>query len=358
MKAERQSNIELARIFAIVGVFILHYNNPIMGRGIAYAKGINLYILYFLESLSICGVDLFMLISGYFMCKTQKVSIWKPIKLLVQVVLFSFGVYLLRGLISGNGLSLKGVIASLVPANYFVILYSVTYLLAPYLNIIVNKLSEQQFRKFIVLLLILFSIWPTAVDVLSELIGHYYNGLSTVGVYGSQWGYSIVNFTLMYLVGAFLRREKGILDQVRTWKVAVSLFACVVVMIIWSRINDYIGYLTEKTAWEYCNPLVILSAVFIFLLFARLHLGVNRIINKISEGVFSIYLLHSIFLEKIGIEIAVQKNPVILLIHIFVSASLVCCICLFVHQLYSFISKPIFKKLEERVKVPQINVGE
>jgi len=28
MKAQRQSNIELARIFAIIEVIILHYNNP------------------------------------------------------------------------------------------------------------------------------------------------------------------------------------------------------------------------------------------------------------------------------------------------------------------------------------------
>ena len=77
-RKERQSNIELLRILAIMGVIVLHYNNPLIGRGITYAKegSVNFYILYFLESLFACGVDLFMLISGYFMCESKKKSVW------------------------------------------------------------------------------------------------------------------------------------------------------------------------------------------------------------------------------------------------------------------------------------------
>lgn len=32
-KIERQSNIELLRILAIMGVIVLHYNNPVIGGG-------------------------------------------------------------------------------------------------------------------------------------------------------------------------------------------------------------------------------------------------------------------------------------------------------------------------------------
>ena len=75
---ERKSNIELLRIFTMIGVIILHYNNPTIGGGITYAtKGsANFYILYFLESLFACAVDLFILISGYFMCTNNKRNIF------------------------------------------------------------------------------------------------------------------------------------------------------------------------------------------------------------------------------------------------------------------------------------------
>lgn len=38
-KRERQSNIELLRVLAIMGVIVLHYNNPVMGGGYFVCKG-------------------------------------------------------------------------------------------------------------------------------------------------------------------------------------------------------------------------------------------------------------------------------------------------------------------------------
>lgn len=93
---KRQSNIELLRMFAIMGVIVLHYNNPAMWGGISYVVkgGLNYYILYLLESTFVCGVDLFMLISGYFMCESKIRSLWKPIRLIVQVIVFRETIYL------------------------------------------------------------------------------------------------------------------------------------------------------------------------------------------------------------------------------------------------------------------------
>lgn len=44
---ERQSNIELLRIFAMLGIVCLHYNNPSIGGGFEYVKygSINYYSL-------------------------------------------------------------------------------------------------------------------------------------------------------------------------------------------------------------------------------------------------------------------------------------------------------------------------
>lgn len=78
----RKSNIELLRIFACIGVIILHF----VGRGIKYFEGfsINSLLLYYIEAVSICSVDLFMLISGYFMCNQAQRSVKKIGRLLSQ----------------------------------------------------------------------------------------------------------------------------------------------------------------------------------------------------------------------------------------------------------------------------------
>ena len=209
-KKARQSNIELLRIFAIIGVVILHYNNPAIGGGIKYAEegSINFYILYFLESMFVCAVDLFMLISGYFMCKSKKINLWKPLELLFQVMLFKEATYLLRILMHSIPFSFKSIFTSLIPANYFVILYCCVFVLSPYLNKFICELSQKKQGELMYIVIILFAVYPTAVDVLSELRADEFIGLSSVGMYGSQYGYSIVNFILMYLIGAYLQLGK------------------------------------------------------------------------------------------------------------------------------------------------------
>ena len=70
----RQSNIELLRIFAACGVIILHYNNAGIGGGFAaVADGsLNQFIMMTLEMMAICAVNLYVLISGYFMRDSYK----------------------------------------------------------------------------------------------------------------------------------------------------------------------------------------------------------------------------------------------------------------------------------------------
>lgn len=116
-----------------------------------------------------------------------------------------------------------------------------------------------------VIVLVLFSVYPTIVDVFVEVTGRLWNGVSTVGMYGSQWGYSIVNFILMYIIGAYLRFEGLEIKKWNMGKIIALWVILIFTMTVWARINDYTGYAVERSAWEYCNPLVIASAVLVFL---------------------------------------------------------------------------------------------
>ena len=58
----------------MLGVIALHYNNKNIGRGLMLVapESVNYYVLMLLESIMICAVNLFILISGYFSCKNRK----------------------------------------------------------------------------------------------------------------------------------------------------------------------------------------------------------------------------------------------------------------------------------------------
>ena len=66
-RRDRESNIELLRILAMFGVIILHYNNPSIG-GLSFVKygSLNYWFLNIAESIFVCAVNLFMIISAYF----------------------------------------------------------------------------------------------------------------------------------------------------------------------------------------------------------------------------------------------------------------------------------------------------
>lgn len=77
----RESNIEVLRILSTIGGIVLHYN---LNAGIFADKAMDTFsywILYCLESMSVCAVDLFLVISGYYMCSSNKRNLWKPIEL-------------------------------------------------------------------------------------------------------------------------------------------------------------------------------------------------------------------------------------------------------------------------------------
>ncbi len=350
---ERQSNIELLRILAMCGVIVLHYNNATIGGGLAYARGINLYILYCLESLFACAVNLFVLISGYFMCTKQKRALDKPFELLVQVILFNEIFYILSVLVHHEHADMKHILGRLIPANWFVILYIALYFISPFLNMVIQKVEESgTFKKFVVILVLLFSVYPTLVDVLGEVTHKEYIGLSSIGMYGSQWGYSIVNFSLMYIIGAYLRVHLDMNSS--NIKNGVRIFGGVVVLTIWAIINNKTGFATERSAWEYCNPLVIFIAIEIFRMFSKINVTHRVLINELAGASFTVYLLHNRFLKFLQIPYFVSKISVIMILHIAISVLLIYIVCTVIYICYSrtilwtmkiiYNKVPIFKK--------------
>lgn len=199
----RQSNVELLRIIAAMGVVVLHYINPGIGGGFRFVErgSVNMQILVALESLFICAVDLFMIISGYFQCKSLKASSRKAVELLVQLIVFEALLYGMK-VLSGGAFSWTEMVSTIVPTDYFIVLYCVTYILSPYINLLISKLSLRQFRSLLAILFLLFSVQSGLLNWLENLLNINLDSGSTYSIKGDQEGYTIVTFVLCYLIGA------------------------------------------------------------------------------------------------------------------------------------------------------------
>lgn len=90
-KGTRISNIELLRIVSMIMVLNLHtFGGTEHGAGIIQAMD------FFRHSASICAVNTFIIISGYFGIKWKVKSIFN---LIFQILFYSFGVYVVCTLI-------------------------------------------------------------------------------------------------------------------------------------------------------------------------------------------------------------------------------------------------------------------
>ena len=352
----RESGIELLRILSMMGVVLLHYNNRTMGQALALVQEgtINQYIVYFIENLCVCGVNIYILISGYYMCKTQKRSASKVIELFLQVILFKIAFYFMSVYMGMSIFSLRDLFINAIPNNYYLILYCALFIISPYINLILNELSKRQLRNLTVCLFVLFSVWTIVFDVLQNWYGISSFGLSTIGMYGSQEGYTIVNFIVVYVIGAYIRLCDK--DKVRTSLVIVLIITLLCVMTYLSIFEHRRGYISIVT-WNYNNPLVIILSACWFILFKKIAIR-SRIVNELAKGSFTCFLFHGAFLMYLNIPLFVNANPGKLVIHMIGSAVGLYLLSYIVYKIYSFctnwfinIVSPFINKINLSVEI-------
>ena len=182
------------------------------------------------------------------------------------------------------------------------------------------------------------------VVLLKEVTGNEYNGLSTIGMYGSQYGYSIVNFVLMYVLGAMLQEYS---PRWKTKTLVVYLLMDLALIFTWSFWEYHMfKQFTYGTAFEYCNPLVIAEAVLLFVIFSRINIQ-SKTVNALAGASFTVYLIHGYFLAHIGIKKFASRSLPIVALHLCVSILALYLAGFIVDLIYKFVMKPLWSFIGE-----------
>ncbi|MBR4721159.1 MAG: acyltransferase family protein [Clostridia bacterium] len=339
VEAKRNSSIELLRIIAMIGVIIIHYVTG-GGGALNYVadNSLNKYYLIFSKSFSICAVNLFIMISAYFLSCTQKRKLSKVSELIFQVIVFRALFYGIN-IKLGATFSFSDMISSILPANYFVILYAVLYIISPYINILIQSISKEQLKKLVITLFIVFSIYNSFIDFFGSP-----TGLSTVGIGGSQAGYTIVNFVLVYTIGAYIRISELEISRKQSLS---GIIICVFIIFLQALFeNAFLG--GDPTAWNYNHPAVVIMPVFVILLFNSFSFE-SKAINELAKATFTCFLFHGFFMSRIMVEKFVNGNIFILIMHQLGSAIALYLASYFVYKLYAFITKPLFKWISPKI---------
>lgn len=264
----RSSNIELLRIVAMLMIVVHH----IIVHGIlpTIIEGVEMHtVMTLVDSLVIYGVNLFVLISGYFLIKLS----WRSFLNLMWIVAF----YKLFHLCADTfilGIAhpwyewiLKPLSGPVSGGGWFVDIYILLMLVSPLLNRILRDIEKTDYLSYIGILLLL--------DV----------GYSAIlGLHFDHYGYSLLHFITLYVIGYGIRYYLSIRTKTILSILIISLAISILLTVIPVQIPIRMG--------GYNNPLVMLSSCCIFFLFTKIRMRQNTIINFIAASMFPVYLIH------------------------------------------------------------------
>lgn len=288
-KSRRLSNIELLRILAMLMILIIHANMISLTRPTTIDlinSPIQVITRYFFESFGIVGVDIFVLISGWFLIRTRAKSF---ISFVFQIVLLTGGVFfifVITGKTTPNIECLQDIIF-ISRGDWFIKAYIVLMIIAPILNNFLKNSSIKLQRNVIVGFFLFTCTYG------------WFGGARRFYVYG----YGPLLFIGLYLLGQFAHNlsENNTCKLKLSWAFTRRKTFDILIFLICIITNTILGVICLYTnrqggyglIYAYNNPITIIGALYLLLFFSKIKLHYNRIINVLASGSFAAYLLHS-----------------------------------------------------------------
>ena len=328
-QSSRLSNIELLRIFAIIGVLYGHAVGLVLGLPNAdsiHQNFISSFFKLLIGNIFIGGVNVFILISGWFGIRANKKGL---AKFLFQIIFLLWGIYLIAILIGKGTLNIEGIKWSLglTKGYWFVMAYLGLYLVSPILNSFAEHATKKQFRSFL--------IGFYAFQCFFSWITGYVNYFE---------GYSIVFFCGLYLTARYLRLYPIALLTKHCGKIFITIVLMLSIILLFT-----LSYFNNAARMaRYDNPVVILASSSI-LLFVSKHPFQSKFINWLASSCFAVYVIHFNpfvfpFLSTISEHIKQSYQGISYAIFITIFIITVYLVCVLIDQLRIFCWRPLQKK--------------
>lgn len=261
---KRLSNIELYRIIVTLFVLIVHFNG--------YFNGLDTKLLNFnnvaqiiIESATALAVNGFLLITGYFGIKNLRKTLWKLYKCMICITIpLMAGSAVYHGKINID-IFIKAFFPFSTSDNYFINGYIVMVLFSPF----INKMNDIKILFYIIISLIITELW--------------YDCILNLSTFGWKNGYGPQHFVLLYIIGRYLKlKGTSIYYGHKVWLTIYLLSIIMISLLCYFKIN---------WALNYSNPLIVISAVSLFMIFVELKPFYSTIINSFASCSLFVYIL-------------------------------------------------------------------
>lgn len=341
---ERMANLELLRIVSMLLIVVLHF----LGKGgwlteLTEASMPRMgYVAWGLEALAIGSLNVYMLLSGYFLIESS-FKVKRLLQLFLQVLFYSITIGVIAaafGCLPEESFSIYYLATLCLPVStnhyWFMTAYFLMYLFMPLLTQGVKKLTKQQFQIVLFFLLFVVCMVKSVVPI----------KLST-----DMQGYDCIWYMCVFLVAAYIRlygipffknAGRSLLVYLAS---GAGIFALAFALrFLYLRTGKLSNMLT--VSYNYNHILTLLASVAFFYLFCHVKIkqGVfSRFICRIAPYTLGVYLWH----EHIAIRYEWQDwlyvvagmpdNGVMLVLYTLLAAALVFVIGILLDMLRSLL---------------------
>ena len=331
MAAVRQTNMELCRIASILLVMLVHttfqtlgWDNPSFG-------------VLLLAAFSIIGVNVFVLITGYFSVSPKKTSLTN----LLFICLFWMAIKVICRIAYNQPLGYK-YLFFVTNSNWFIPSYIGLLFLSPILNAFCNSVSNKVLLGGVIALL--------SIEIWFDFLPPY----PKVRL-GMQSGYSVLSFAILYLLARYIKLY-GIPKVIRKHGPLFYL-SCSFVLATIAYVCLKHGYNGTRLLYSYNNPIVILSSMAFLMTFEQMKLGQSIFINHIAKSTLAVLLGHSaiFFIYTKQFKYLYDSFSGIQVIGYWALAIvIVFCASIAIDQIRILLYKPIEKRIKEAIKYNEL----
>lgn len=290
----RQSNFELLRIVSMFLIVMAHCSTYFgLTEKYSATLGINKIILDFFHVGVNLGVASFILISGYFMVD-QKTTLKRILKLWGQVFFYTVSIWAIWVVVKAvqGGLNYKVVAKQglfaffpvLARHYWYVSAFVIVMLLSPFLNKIIQSLSQRAYSRLLTILIIIFVVIIGGIPkLLTDMVGG-----------------RLVAMIVVYFIAGYIKRFRTEKKN-NAGKHLLVAFLSFIVLFAGTYLITYVGVKTNnafilKNIYFYrpfISPIVIIGSVSLFLGFTELNIKHSKFINVVASCTFGVFLLHS-----------------------------------------------------------------
>ena len=313
MKADRNYSIDLLKCISMVMVIVLHLNQYGLKNAEYDAFGLIGIARMLGQSFCIVGVNVFVLITGYFLCGKssglKKENLFdrykRLIPLWIQLETYSIGIYLILCAFPQSGVKfgvrqlIKQALPLLTNQYWFFTVYVLLILVSPFINHLICQLDRKEYRNMLIVLIAIFSI-ATSLNTFGDS-------------FGTVYGYSLTWFVVLYIIGGYLRRF-----DIKNRRYGVWYFVFVLVLFVFRLLMNFgplksIHGILSILSDTYTSIFVLGASVSLFLAFSKSkkqYRKTGKLIALVSSLSFAVYLIHehNLFRDKLWQQLVCLNN--------------------------------------------------